>query len=141
MVDARGQDRVTHEASCCCGQLRVTCEGDPVRVSMCHCLACQQRTGSTYGVQARFAREQVTRIEGRSSEYVRTGDEGTKAEFRFCPECGSTVYWHNLAMPDVIAVPVGAFADPAFPPPTRSVYGVRRHAWVNVPDSVTEHLD
>ena len=108
---------------------------------MCHCLACQQRTGSTYGVQARFAREQVTRIEGHSSEYVRTGDEGTKAEFHFCPECGATVYWRNLSMPDLIAVPVGAFADPAFPPPTRSVYEVRRHAWVNVPDSVTEHFD
>lgn len=132
---------MTHEASCSCGQLCLTCEGDPVRVSMCHCLACQQRTGSTFGVQARFAREQVTRIEGRSSEYVRTGDGGTKATFRFCPECGSTVYWHNEGMPGVIAVPVGAFADPAFPPPTRSVYEVRRHAWVSVPECVTEHLD
>ena len=35
---------------------------------------------------------------------------------------------------DAVAVPVGAFADPAFPPPTRSVYEVRRHEWVAVPD-------
>jgi hypothetical protein len=41
-------------AQCSCGQLRVQMRGEPVRVSMCHCLACQRRTGSTYGAQ-RFA--------------------------------------------------------------------------------------
>jgi hypothetical protein len=42
------------EGSCSCGQLRVTVSGEPVRVSICHCFACQQRTGSSYGYQARF---------------------------------------------------------------------------------------
>ena len=131
---------VTHRASCSCGQLRVTCEGDPVRVSMCHCLACQQRTGSVFGVQARFAQERVA-IEGRSSEYERVGDSGGKARFHFCPTCGATMYWRNDDTPGVIAVPVGAFADPGFAAPTRSVYEVRRHAWVVVPDTVVEHWD
>ena len=43
----------TRDASCSCGQLHLTCEGEPVRISVCHCLACQQRTGSAFGVQAR----------------------------------------------------------------------------------------
>ena len=30
-------------ATCRCGQLQVTCEGEPVRVSVCHCLDCQRR--------------------------------------------------------------------------------------------------
>lgn len=30
-------------AACCCGQLSVTCEGEPLRISMCHCLACPPR--------------------------------------------------------------------------------------------------
>lgn len=94
-----------------------------------------------FGVQARFPRDQVTRIEGRSSEYVRTADSGNRAVFHFCPECGSTVYWHGSGVTDVLAVAVGAFADPAFAPPTRSVYEARRHAWVSVPDCVSEHLD
>ena len=59
----------TRRASCSCGQLHLTCEGEPVRISMCHCLACQQRTGSVFGVQARFRRDQVTAIAGRSAEY------------------------------------------------------------------------
>jgi hypothetical protein len=30
-----------------------------VRVSICHCFACQKRTGSAFGYQARFPREQI----------------------------------------------------------------------------------
>jgi hypothetical protein len=47
---------------------------------MCHCLACQRRTGSAFGVQA-------------------------------------------------------------FPPPTVSVFGSRRHAWLSVPDTIEHEED
>jgi len=126
-------------ASCSCGQLKVETSGEPIRVSVCHCLACQQRTGSPFGAQARFERSAV-RIEGRSSEYVRTADSGVKITFRFCPDCGSTMHFQMEGFPDVVGVPVGAFADPEFPPPRFSVYESRRHAWVDIPGSV-EHTD
>src|ERR1700741_1289920 len=127
-------------ASCSCGQLRVTCEGEPVRISICHCLECQRRTGSVFGAQARFARARVT-IEGRAAEDVRNGDSGQPITFRFCPTCGSTVYWTLSALPDLIAVAVGAFADPGFPAPGVSAYERRRHGWAAVPETVAEHLD
>jgi len=38
--------------------------------------------------------------------------------FRFCPVCGSTVYWTGEGFPGYVAVAIGAFADPAFPAPT-----------------------
>lgn len=127
------------EATCSCGQLRVVVEGDPVRVSVCHCLACQRRTGSAFGVQARFPRDRV-RISGRSREYVRrSDDEDEPRRFHFCPECGATVHYTLDSQPDVIAVAVGAFADPTFPPPRFSVYESRRHPWAGIPDDA-EHI-
>ena len=111
----------TRKASCSCGKLSVTCEGEPVRISICHCNACQKRTGSVFGTQARFPREQVT-IEGQSTRYTRLGDSGKPITFHFCPDCGATVYWELANAPGLIAVPVGAFADPNFPPPRHSVY-------------------
>lgn len=129
----------TRHAACSCGQLNVTVKAEPVRISVCHCLACQRRTGSIFGVQARFERDKVT-VDGRSKEYVRTADSGNEATFHFCPECGSTVYYELDQVPDAVAVPVGAFADPAFPPPRVSVYEARQHAWSHVPESV-EHFD
>jgi hypothetical protein len=130
----------TRRASCSCGQLGVTCEGEPVRIGICHCLACQKRTGSAFSVQARFARDRVTHS-GNAREYVRVGDDGGRLTFRFCPECGSTVCYSIDGEPDLVGVPVGAFADPTFPPPTYSVYDARRHPWVRDPESVVEHWD
>jgi hypothetical protein len=120
-------------ASCSCGQLSLTAEGDPTRVSLCHCLACQRRTGSVFGAQARFPREAVA-ISGRSTEFARVGDEGHTARFHFCPTCGATVYYAFDDLPEIVAVPVGAFADPSFPAPRVSVYEARRHGWVVVPE-------
>jgi hypothetical protein len=126
------------EASCSCGQLTLTAEGDPIRISMCHCLACQRRTGSAFGIQARFTADRV-RIAGRYAEYVRVSDEGEERTLCFCPDCGATVFW--TPAPDAIAVPIGAFADPTFPPPTVSVYGSRRHPWVSLPGTVLDDVD
>jgi hypothetical protein len=130
---------VTHEAACSCGQLRLTANGDPVRVSICHCLACQQRTGSAFGVQARFLAKEV-QVSGTFAEYTRSSDHGDKRTFRFCPDCGATVYYTLDGAEDRIAVPVGAFADPTFPAPTRSVHESRRHPWLSLPSEI-EHRD
>ena len=124
-------------AACSCGQLTLEAEGEPVRISMCHCLACQRRTGSAFGIQARFPRDRV-RIDGRAHDYVRISDAGEERTFHFCPECGATVYYELSAVPDLVAVPIGAFSDPEFPAPTISVYGSRRHAWLTLPATI-EH--
>ncbi|HEX7080607.1 MAG TPA: GFA family protein [Gammaproteobacteria bacterium] len=125
-------------ASCSCGQLQAQVSGEPVRISVCHCLACQRRTGSVFAVQARFPREAVT-VTGASAEYERVGDEGTKATFRFCPKCGAIVYYTADAFPEAVTIPVGAFADPSFPAPRVSVYEERMHSWVSMPSDI-EHF-
>jgi hypothetical protein len=124
-------------ATCACGQLRVRCSGEPVRISVCHCLECQKRTGSAFGVQARFALDRVV-VEGVAQSWTRGSDDGGKVTFRFCPMCGSTVVWELEALPGFAGVAVGAFADPAFPAPRASVYEARRHAWVGLPKELTQ---
>ena len=119
-------------AACTCGQLTAQVAGDPVRISICHCLACQRRSGGPFAEQARFRRDDVT-LAGTSTTYVRVGDEGGRARFHFCPHCGDTVYYEPQAMPEFVIIPVGAFADPSFPAPTVSVYESRKHSWVVVP--------
>lgn len=125
-------------ASCSCGQLTAQVVGDPVRVSICHCLACQRRTGSVFGEQARFPLVNVT-VAGESTEYVRVGDEGSRIRFHFCPRCGATVYYALEGLDEFLAIPVGAFADPGFPAPGVSVYEDRKHGWV-IPPPDAQHI-
>ena len=125
-------------AACSCGQLRIEVNGEPRGVGVCHCLACQRRTGSVFAALAGFAAPYT--VSGTATEYVRTGDHGAKFRFRFCPVCGTTVFHTEEGREKFgVAVAVGAFADPTFPPPEDSVYDCRRHPWVQLPQGITTY--
>ena len=131
----------THTASCRCGQLKATVTGEPVRVSVCHCLNCKKRSGSAFSVQARWPAEQVT-IEGRSSRHTTVADSGNTATHYFCPDCGSDVHYANNGKFDgLIAIPLGAFDDPYFLDPRFSVWEGRKHDWVAILGDRVEHTD
>jgi hypothetical protein len=122
-------------AACSCGQLYLTIKGEPSRISMCHCLECQRRTGAVISNQARFRREQIT-IAGNVTTWTRTAESGNELTFHFCPTCGSTVYWEGHGFPGHVAVAIGNFADPGFPAPTIAVWEEARHPWVSLaPDA------
>ena len=131
----------TREASCNCGQLRVTCKGpDPERISLCHCNLCQKQSGSAFAIQARFPRDQVT-IEGKSTAWKLTLAEAKRVKYRncvslggggtfhFCPVCGSTVWYTAGGDAARIGVKIGTFADPTFPPPKISGFEKYGHPW------------
>ncbi len=131
----------THSASCRCGQLKATVTGHPVRVSVCHCLDCQKRTGSAFSAQARWPAEQVT-IEGQSKVWTHHADSGNRITHHFCSECGSTVHYSIEGKFDgLVAIPLGAFDDPYFPKPKFSVWEKRKHDWVTILGDDVEHMD
>jgi len=129
---------VQRVATCSCRQLMLRTTEEPVRVSICHCHACQRRTGSVFGVQARF-RESAVVIRGNATRYVREGDSGGNATFHFCPVCGATLYYRLDSVDGLIGVPVGAFANAAFPAPMISVFEDCMHPWVTLPAGI-EHM-
>lgn len=128
----------TRTATCRCGQLSTTVTGEPVRVSVCHCLECQKRSGSAFAFQARWPDENVTHS-GDFREWSNTGDSGGTGVFRFCPTCGSTVSYVIDRLPGLTAIAVGAFADPGFPAPEYSLYENRKHRWFEITDEKVEH--
>lgn len=125
-------------ASCQCGRLHAVCAGVPIRISVCHCLNCQQRSGSAFAAQARFEERDVT-ITGDATEWTRIGDSGSAMTQGFCPTCGSSVFYRNENLPGQVAIPLGAFADPTFPAPRFSVWEERRHPWVAIAGDDVEH--
>jgi hypothetical protein len=128
----------TRTASCCCGQLQIEVQGEPRGVGVCHCLACQRRTGSVFAALAGFAAPY--QVSGTATEYVRVGDQGARFRFRFCPICGTTVFHTEEGYEQrFVSVAVGAFADPSFPAPQDSVYDCRRHSWVQLPAGIRTH--
>jgi hypothetical protein len=126
-------------ASCSCGQLSVTPVGEPKEITVCHCLGCQQATGSVFGVYAFWPKSACVSIVGDANGWRRASDSGSWVESHFCPMCGSTVYWCTELAPDEIGVAVGNFGDPGFPAPTSAVWDCRRHPWVRLPAAWPQH--
>jgi hypothetical protein len=128
-------------ASCRCGRLKAIATGEPVRVSVCHCLDCKKRSGSAFAVQARWPAEQVE-VEGESRTWVHHADSGNRITHHFCPECGSSLHYAIEGKFDgLIAIPLGAFDDPNFVSPTFSVWEKRKHDWIEILGENVEHSD
>jgi hypothetical protein len=115
----------TRTASCRCGKLKATATGEPVRVSVCHCLNCKKRSGSAFAMQARWPADKVT-TEGQSKSWVNVADSGNRITFHFCPDRGSDVHYEIEGKFDgLVAIPLGAFDDPYFASPRFSVWEER----------------
>ena len=126
-------------ARCRCGQLSATCRGEPVRVSVCHCRACQRRTGGPFSAQARFPADAVA-IAGEYRLREAVGGSGRRTTFRWCPECGGEIAFANEGL-DNLAIPLGAFAPEPLPVPALSIHEEGRQPWIAIVGEGVEHYD
>lgn len=99
---------------------------------VCSCTECQRRSGSPFGEAAYYAREKLS-FGGEAREYARKTDAGNTFHTFFCPACGTSLYFYSSRDANRVGVAVGAFADPHFPAPHRSVYDESKHAWITFP--------
>jgi len=129
---------VSRTASCHCGTVELRCHGSPRKISMCHCLDCQRRTGSAFSVAVFYLRDMIAVQRGITNSFERDSASGFPVKFHFCVRCGSNVYWEPRRMPNIVGVALGAFADPKFPQPMQSVWTRDKHAWLVIPDDMTE---
>ncbi len=120
---------MTRHAQCQCGALKAEVEGEIEAVVVCSCTACQRRSGSPFGAGAYFNRAQL-KLSGEARQYTRVADSGVPFHTFFCPTCGASVYWHSDRDPNRVGIAVGAFADPHFPSPSRSVFDEQKHDWL-----------
>jgi hypothetical protein len=118
-------------ARCTCGALSVTAASEPVKISACHCHACQRRTGSAFSVAVFYDRDRVT-LNGPSKTFTRPGDSGQNVEFHFCPTCGTSILWYPGFRPEWAGVAIGCFADAGPGGPTQAVYEDLRQPWVTI---------
>ena len=124
----------TRQAICECGQLVVTLRGEPEHHHACTCTKCQRASGSVMTVSAWYPRHQLVSVKGRTMTW-RTGGKGT--EIYRCARCGGGGYFLSGSyLPHCIAVNVGHFADPDYPPPAHIHWWPSRPNWLSAPADV-----
>ena len=119
-------------ARCQCGAIEARCEGEPWRISLCHCFACKARTGSDFTLNATYREEQVA-LAGEPRMWERRGEDGGHwVRHYFCGTCGTTLYHRLEQRPGSISVAIGCFGTRDFPPPAYEVYSECAIAGLNL---------
>jgi len=127
-VVRRETEAMERTAECHCGSLRAIVAGEPESVDLCHCKACQRRTGTVFHFGSTYLKDRV-RLQGARHIYERGTDSGNRIRFYFCPNCGSNLYWESDRNPAICGITVGSFADPNFPLPSYSQWEESKHGW------------
>ncbi|MFZ5670197.1 MAG: GFA family protein [Pseudomonadota bacterium] len=96
-----------HRASCLCGAVKVTVEGDLAEPDACHCSLCRKQSGH-FWASTDIPREKVT-IEGEDS--VRWYQSSEKVRRGFCRTCGAFLFW-DVPGRSRLAIAMGAFDGP-----------------------------
>ncbi len=126
------------KAQCQCGQIAIELPSRKPFVVACHCLDCQRRSGSAYGLLAYYAASELV-ITGTSKCFIRSSADGNQVKSYFCPECGTSIYVQLDKQPTLIGVAVGTIANPGFYPPDISVWEDTMHSWASIPGA-KEHF-
>jgi hypothetical protein len=133
-----------HEGGCVCGAVRFKATGEPLRVTVCHCRWCQRRTGSAFGVEVVFARDQVQLTGDGIRRHRHVSDEsGRWLDLEFCGRCGGNLGLMVEAAPEIRSLPAGAFDDSGWITPDRlpfrHIYVRSRRDWSDPAAAVEVH--
>jgi len=117
---------------CLCGAVTVELKGEPLAVSLCHCVNCQKTSGSAFSVIALVPIGNV-RFNGPVSIFHDVADSGIGFERCFCPGCGSPVESRSpqLAARGITIVKASLFDDTTWLQPNEQIYCQSSQRWLN----------
>lgn len=102
-----------HAGGCLCGEVRFETDGEPQRVTICHCRFCQRATGSAYMVEPIFARDALRITRGTPAIYdQRSSGSGKMVHVHFCRTCGTKLFLTFERFATACGIYAGTFDDP-----------------------------
>ncbi len=100
-------EKEIHHGGCSCGAVRYETHGNPTRVAVCHCRYYQTRTVSAFGMNVYFEDSQIQFISGELKDYSFVNNAKQQFHNRFCPNCGTTVFWSIEMRPGWTGIALG----------------------------------
>lgn len=116
-------DSMCVHGACHCGAIAFEATVDPVRVTICHCTACQTLTGTAYRVTVSAGAEGFRLRRGTPKTYFKLADSGNRRAQVFCADCGSHLYSHAAVdRPERFGLRVGCLQERAALVPRRRIW-------------------
>lgn len=122
------------KASCLCGAVRFTVEGELGDSDGCHCVQCRKQSGH-YFASANVPR---TALRVTGEEHVRWYQSSEKVRRGFCGRCGSALFWDPLHR-DWTGVALGAFDTPTGIRLGKHIFVSEKGDYYEIADGLPQH--
>lgn len=123
------------EGGCFCGAVRYDVEGEPLRVTHCHCLHCRRTSGAAFLTWAEFRVEQYRVTRGAPAQIAsRPGVSRT-----FCSSCGTALTYQSAETPASVDVTACSLDSPDDLQPQDHLWVSRRLPWIRLGDGLPSY--
>ena len=120
---------------CSCGEVRYRLTSEPLFVHCCHCLNCQQQTGSAFVINILIEADRVELLGGDPQAVSVPRSGGKKQEIWRCASCQVALY-SRYTSPLVRFVRAGTLDDPSAVTPDVHIFTRSKLPWVSLPEDV-----
>jgi hypothetical protein len=125
---------VTREGGCSCGAVRYRLTADSLFTHCCHCLNCQQQTGSAFVINLLIETDRVELLAGDPVAVDVPRDDGSTQRIFRCPTCYVAVF-SQYTSPALRFVRAGTLDDPSGITPDVHIFTRSKVDWVTIPES------
>ena len=124
--------------SCLCGAVTYEADCEIQRIVNCHCLDCQQATGSVHTTLL-FVAEEAVKIKGYPSSYTHMADSGSTMVKRFCSSCGTQLFSMNSRRQGAIGIRAGTISQKHIVKPQLNIFCDSAVASTPMDDKLPKH--
>lgn len=122
---------------CLCGDVRYEVTAPLERASHCHCGMCRKQHGAAFGTYASARRDAFRWTTGE--ERIARFASSPGIERGFCPRCGSTLFWDEIADDRRFGLALGTVdGDPGVRPALHIFVGAKA-PWYEIADDLPRH--
>ena len=122
---------------CLCGNIRYTCEAEPMMMAICHCKNCQKQTSTSFSILVAVPKGSPN-IEGELSAYNDQGSSGQAVIRKFCGKCGSPILSDVAALPTMDFLKAGTLNDTSWLKPETQLWCDSAQPWIRLDDDIAQ---
>jgi hypothetical protein len=121
---------------CHCGGVRYEIDGEAITHALCHCTDCRRHAGAPMVGWAMFP-EAAVRVTRGTPRVYHSSAHGRR---RFCPDCGTGLFYANAELlPGIVDVQSATFDDPAAVPARVHIQTAERIDWMRDAHALPAH--
>lgn len=122
----------TH-GGCSCGQVRYELVSPVLFTHTCHCMDCQNTTGSAFLINM-FADQRDLRVTGDTAPIALPTASGAGRDVHACTNCGTQLWTcYHVAPPNIILLRGGTLDDTSAVQPAAHIFIGTKQPWLTLP--------